>query len=257
MPLISIVTVVRNDEAGLGKTRASVASQSFRDFEWLVIDGASTDGTAALALSFREPYVAVTSEPDGGIFDAMNKGLDRAAGEFILFLNAGDILSTGSTLARVADSLSTHAVDFLYGDSFEAFGGARVIYKTARGHGGVNYGMFGCHQAMYYRRSLIGAQRYDPLLRVAGDYGFTAQFLTKHPRIERVGEALCIFDLTGISVVNKRRGRQENWHVQREVLKLPLIRRCIIRIAYVCSAFMAERLPFVYRKLRFRRPHGN
>ena len=79
MVLISIITIVRNDAPGLIRTRKSIAEQAFRDVEWIVVDGASTDGTAQLIQSFDEPYASVSSEPDHGIYDAMNKGLDRAA----------------------------------------------------------------------------------------------------------------------------------------------------------------------------------
>jgi putative colanic acid biosynthesis glycosyltransferase len=257
MCLISIVTIVRNDKPGLVRTRTSIVSQSFRDFEWLIVDGASTDGTAQYAQSLDESYVSARSESDNGIFDAMNKGLERATGDFVLFLNAGDTLVNAAILDQVGACLRRGNVDFLYGDSLEAFGGDRLVYKAARGHERVTYGMFACHQTMFYRRSLIGAQRYDCRFRVSGDYAFTAQFLTKKPRIERVDQALCIFDLTGTSWSNQRRGRKENWKVQRDVLKLSLLRRCAIRGAYVCSAFLVNQLPILYRMLRFRRLNDN
>lgn len=257
MGLISIVTIVRNDKLGLTKTRQSVASQNFRDFEWLVIDGASTDGTAQVVLSLDEPYVSATSEPDKGIYDAMNKGLSRASGEFVLFLNAGDIFAHNNVLDLVARRLCKAKIDFLYGDSLEQYGGVQLIYKVARGHRRVNYGMFGCHQAMYYRRSLVGGLRYKTDFRIAGDYCFTAEFLQKRPRIERLHEALCIFDLQGASIKNRRCGRKENWIVQRDVLGLPLIYRFVIRAAYVCSALLANQLPAMYRILRYRIVHVN
>jgi putative colanic acid biosynthesis glycosyltransferase len=257
MPLISVVTIVRNDRPGLTRTRTSIASQSFRDFDWLIVDGASTDGTAQYAQSFEEPYASVRSEPDTGIFDAMNKGLERATGEFVLFLNAGDTLVNSAVLEVVAYRLRRGDVDFLYGDSLEAFGGSQLNYKVAKGHHRLTYGMFACHQTMFYRRSLIGAQRFDCRFRVSGDYAFTAWFLTKRPRIERVDQALCIFDLTGTSVFNQRRGREENWQVQRDILKLSLSRRCAVRVTYVCSALLANRAPSLYKRLRFRRHNGN
>jgi putative colanic acid biosynthesis glycosyltransferase len=251
--LLSIVTIVRNDSPGLERTRASIAAQTgFRDFEWLIVDGASTDGTAQLAQAYEETYVSAVSAPDDGIFDAMNKGLERAVGTFVVFLNAGDTFAHSGVLGRVAAALAADDIDFLYGDSLEAFGGSRLSYKAAQGHQRVNYGMFGCHQGMYYRRSLIGAQRYDPRFRIAGDYCFTAQFLTKNPRILRLHEALCIFDLTGASVRSKRRGREENWRVQRDVLGLSLPRRLMVRGAYLCSAFLSGRFPALYKYLRFR-----
>ena len=256
MPLLSIITVVRDDLAGLERTRSSVAAQLFQDLEWLIIDGASTDGTAQFARGILEPPVSVVSEPDRGIYDAMNKGLDLAAGDYVLFLNAGDTLVSPATLDRVARRLRHGVVDFLYGDSFEDRSASSRAYKSARSVAGVGYGMFGCHQAMYYRRSLIESQRYDPVLRIAGDYRFTAEFLRKQPRIVKMEEALCVFELSGASMLDRRRGRRENWLIQRDVLGLSLPRRCLVQAAYLCSAALKKSLPFVYGKLRFRRQHG-
>ena len=256
--LVSIITIVRNDSPGLARTRASIAAQvGMSDFEWVVVDGASTDGTAQLALGLDEAYASAVSQPDKGIFDAMNKGLERAAGIFVVFLNAGDSFANPGVLRRVSEILSPNTVDFLYGDSLEAFAGDRLSYKVAQGHGRLSYGMFACHQAMYYRRSLIGDQRYDQRFRIAGDYCFTAQFLLKNPRILRLHEPLCVFDLTGASVVNKRRGRVENWAIQRDILRLSLARRLIIRGAYLASALLSGRFPKFYKFLRFRKSYDH
>jgi putative colanic acid biosynthesis glycosyltransferase len=256
--LMSIITIVRNDSPGLLRTRASIAAQvGTSDFEWVIVDGASSDGTAQLALGMDEAYSFAVSEPDKGIFDAMNKGLERAAGTFVVLLNAGDTFAGATVLKRVSEQLSSNTIDFLYGDSLEAFAGNRLSYKAAQGHGRLNYGMFACHQAMFYRRSLIGGQRYDPRFRIAGDYGFTAQFLLKNPRILRLHEPLCVFDLTGASVVNKGRGRVENWVIQRDVLRLSLPRRLLIRCAYLASALLSGRFPKFYKILRFRKSYGH
>ena len=227
------------------------------DFEWVIVDGGSTDGTAQLAMGLDEAYASAVSQPDKGIFDAMNKGLERAAGTFVVFLNAGDSFANAGVLKRVSKDLSSNSVDFLYGDSLEAFAGDRLSYKVAKGHGRLNYGMFACHQAMYYRRSMIGDQRYDSRFRIAGDYCFTAQFLLKNPRVLRLHEPLCVFDLTGASVVNKRRGRVENWVIQRDILGLSLPRRITIRGAYLASALLSGRFPRFYKMLRFRRSYGH
>lgn len=253
MPLFSIISIVRNDRVGLGKTADSIAAQSCRDFEWLIVDGASTDGTAEYALSLNSAQISAVSKRDSGIYDAMNSGIDRASGEYLLFLNAGDLFANAATLQTVADRLGAGEVDFLYGDSLEAFAGGRLVYKAAQGHRRVGYGMFACHQSMYFRRSLLGDLRYDTGLRIAGDYAFAADFLKRQPRIARLHEALSIFDLSGVSIVNRRRGREENWKVQRDVLGMSWPRRALTRAAYLASALLATQFPWVYRALRFRK----
>jgi putative colanic acid biosynthesis glycosyltransferase len=247
---------VRNDRNGLGKTCNSVRQQTFGDYEWLIIDGASTDGTAEYALSMRAPNTVAASQPDAGIFDAMNKGLDRASGTFVVFLNAGDIFVHERTLEEVAALLSGRGdIDLLYGDSLEKFDGAQPIYKSARGHESVNYGMFCCHQSIFYRRSVLADMHYDTSFRIAGDYEFTARFLAKTKRIHRFAAAICEFDLSGASRQLEHVGRAENWKIQRDVLGLSLVQRIFFQSAYLLSAFSRRHLPIVYKTLRFAMPN--
>jgi hypothetical protein len=95
----------------------------------------------------------------------------------------------------------------------------------------------------------------EPRFRIAGDYCFTAEFLLKRPRILRLHESLCVFDLTGASVLNKRRGRTENWVIQRDVFGLSLPRRVLVRMAYLGTALLSGKFPRLYRALRFRHSH--
>lgn len=118
MTFLSIITVVRNDPEGLQRTAQSLAEQQFEDFEWIVIDGASTDSTvaalAAQSAQMRQPEFLI-SEPDRGIYDAMNKGLVRAQGEWLTFLNAGDTYCEATTLTRVHDWLLAANADWGFG----------------------------------------------------------------------------------------------------------------------------------------------
>ncbi|MDE2401328.1 MAG: glycosyltransferase [Burkholderiales bacterium] len=252
MALVSIITIVRNDLSGLKHTQRSVTSQHCKDHEWIIVDGASTDGTADHALGLQDPQTSVVSEPDQGIFDAMNKGLCRAQGEFVVFLNAGDTFKDERTLQTVAEVLQTGRVDFLYGDSLQQYAGEQLIYKVARGHRKLGYGMFACHPSMYYRRSVLGDMRYNAAFKIAGDYDFTARFLRKTSSMVRLDSALCVFDLTGASVQNKARGRAENWRVQRDVLGVPLLNRVLTRLTYLLTSVLNDHFPGVYRWLRFR-----
>lgn len=99
-PKISIITIVWNDCEGMARTLASVRSQTFRDFEYIVVDGASTDGTREFLEGHEAQIDVLISEPDNGLYEAMNKGADQASGAWALFLNAGDVFATPETLAR-------------------------------------------------------------------------------------------------------------------------------------------------------------
>jgi putative colanic acid biosynthesis glycosyltransferase len=256
MALVSVITVVRNDCDALRKTHDSLVAQLFRDFEWVIVDGASTDGTAEYALSIRTSDTQVVSEKDRGIFDAMNKGIDRAAGTFVIFLNAGDVFAGERTLLDLAPLLSgPEPIDLLYGDSLERFGSARPVYKPTRGQESVNYGMFCCHQSIFYRRAAIDDLRYDAGFRIAGDYDFTARFLKRTKNIYRIPMAVSIFDLTGASTQLEHVGRYENWRVQRDVLHLPVLQRLANQMTYLLTSGLRRFLPSVYRAFRFKPVH--
>ena len=115
-PLFSIVTITFNAEATLPATLQSVECQTFTDYEYLVVDGASTDGTVALARASRA-VTSITSEPDRGLYDAMNKGLHRATGRYLIFLNAGDALHSPDTLQKIARSIEKTDADIVYGET--------------------------------------------------------------------------------------------------------------------------------------------
>ena len=131
---ISVVTITYNAEAVLQRTLDSVLSQSYPYVEHLIIDGASKDGTLALVEQYREESteqaasheVVVQSEPDRGIYDAMNKGLQKATGDFVLFLNAGDTLPATDTLELVMDK-ADDGVGVLYGNTDVVDGGAPSV----------------------------------------------------------------------------------------------------------------------------------
>ena len=118
MKRLSIITVNHNDLAGLRKTRDSILSQTFQDFEWIVVDGDSTDGGKDFIQEHQEEMAWWCSEQDNGIYNAMNKGIEHAQGEYLLFLNSGDTLSAPDTLKEVFRTEPD--ADVVYGDWTEA-----------------------------------------------------------------------------------------------------------------------------------------
>lgn len=203
-PLFSIVTVTKDNMQGFAATQDSIAAQSCQKHEWIVIDGNSTDGTKNIL-----PADAV-SENDSGIYDAMNKGIARARGDYLLFLNAGDTLADMDILATLARAAKGQP-DFIYGDALETGG----VYKKARPHGKAGWGMFTHHQAMLYRRERIGGLRYDTGYKIAADYDFTARFLMGALYVHYVPAALCIFETGGISQRNMALGRREQFQARK------------------------------------------
>ena len=112
----SIITITFNAESTLEPTLCSVAAQQENDYEYLIVDGASKDGTVALARQY-DCVTRIISEPDRGLYDAMNKGIKAATGEYLIFLNAGDSLYAPDTLNKLHDFIGENRPDILYGET--------------------------------------------------------------------------------------------------------------------------------------------
>lgn len=170
--MLTVITVTFNAGGAFPTTLASVLNQTIRDrIEYLVVDGASTDGTVAAieAAAVRGEVDAWISEPDRGIYDAMNKAVDRARGEYVLFLNAGDAFAAEDTLERLL-AVGTEQPDFLWGDC-EIVGAGRVVLDRADRMLRFLYRqMTVSHQSLVIRTDLLRTHPFDTTLRVAADY---------------------------------------------------------------------------------------
>lgn len=218
MPAFSIITVTHNNLGGLKRTYESLCIQSDEDYEWLVIDGASTDGTAQFLTSLDAERLSWSSEPDDGIYDAMNKGIKRAKGDYLLFLNAGDTLYNSSVLEKLSSMIKAQspAPDFIYGDSTEEDESGMQFYKKARAHTAIQSRMFTHHQSMIYRRKTLGTLQYDQSYKIAADYKLTARFLKQSEHMLYCPFPLCSFEPGGISQTQAARGRREQFRIRRE-----------------------------------------
>lgn|SRR5690606_3619721 len=170
-PTLSVITVVYNNAADIERTMRSVMGQTYPHIEYLVIDGGSTDGTVDIIKKYAGQIAHFVSEPDKGIYDAMNKGLAIATGDYVLFMNSGDEIYDPDTVADVFATAPD--ADIYYGET-EMFDGdwqslglrrhaipERFHWKSFR------YGMNISHQAIYIRRSLAG--RYDTRYQLSAD----------------------------------------------------------------------------------------
>lgn len=237
-PRFSIITVTRNNLPGLRRTADSLSAQTSRDYEWIVIDGASTDGTTAWLAATNAQWL---SEPDTGIYDAMNKGIARATGTYILFLNAGDVLADNTILA---DAAALDA-DFIYGDGRE---GATI--KRAHSHRARLWGMFTYHQSMLYRRAVLGDLRYDTRYRIAADYKFTAEFLGRAAHALYWPRVICDFEPGGLSQTSAAAGRHEMAQIRAELRLCPAPVGLLITAAHAALWGLRTRFPSIYSRLR-------
>ena len=172
-PLISIITVTYNASDVINKTMESLKSQTFKDFEHLVIDGASKDNTLQLIKESGLSATRIVSEPDNGLYDAMNKGLRMAKGKYLLFLNAGDTFYDATTLAHYADKAEKDN-DIIFGDTIIVDNKGNKISNrhlsapeklTKKSFAN---GMLICHQAFMVKKSL--APQYNLDYRFSADY---------------------------------------------------------------------------------------
>lgn len=180
----TIVTVTYNAEGVLRPTTDSVLMQSYAHVEHLIIDGASTDHTLQIAEEYRQKSadasrgheISIISEPDKGIYDAMQKGLDRAAGDYVCFLNAGDRLPNADTLLMIADKVDNERMPgVLYGDTDIVDDEGNYLFRrrltppeqlTWRSF---RQGMVVCHQAFYARTDIAKRVDYDLQFRYSAD----------------------------------------------------------------------------------------
>ena len=211
--LFSIITITYNNRAGLKKTAQSVMTQSCTDYEWLIIDGDSTDGTQEDFSDY--PQAGITSEPDRGIYDAMNKGIDQATGKYIIFMNAGDQFAHQDILQTIKGIITT-SPDLIFGDSFEETECGEKYYKCAKPASQINRGLFTHHQSIFYNRHSLGNRRYDLSYKIAADYHLTLNFLRNHKSASYISEPICIFEGGGISQKNIRLGREEQFRARKE-----------------------------------------
>lgn len=220
---ISIITINRNNASGLQKTIGSVAAQTVRPFEFIVIDGASDDGSVDVIRASAEAIDNWVSEPDAGIYNAMNKGVARAHGEWCLFLNSGDSFSSSTVLEQLRRGGA--AADIICGNAMIQENPPRR--KTPPADITLDFLFSGslCHQSALIRRSLLLQHPYDESLKIVSDRKFFLQALIlDNCSYETVGIDLADYDIGGYSATHRLASEQEYARVLEELFP-PRIRQ--------------------------------
>lgn len=256
-PRLAILTVVRNDLAGLADTYDSLSGQLSRDIVWLVADGASTDGTAEWLAAHAEIPLWWRSCADSGLYDAMNDLLETACRlgcSHVLFLNAGDRLAAADSAPRLLQDIVRHpGCALLYGDALERQGDGRILLKRARSHRSALLGMFTHHQAMIYRVSTLADLRFDPGYRIAADYAFTLAVLDLGEAVQ-LRWPICLFAPGGLSQRDATAGRREQAAIRRRHYRCGAAGATAIAAAQRVALAVRHHFPSAYAKLRFRCP---
>ncbi len=198
-PLISVITVVYNRKNDLNITIQSVRHQSFRDFEFVIVDGGSTDGSLDVINENATCINQWVSEPDKGIYDAMNKGVLKANGSWIIFMNAGDVFYDDKVLEVFSKKLTEYAdATIVYGDAEIVEGEESHIQRQYDRHLDLTKSII--HQSMFIRRDFLKAHPYDLRYKIMADYDNLLSISAISPqKCKHVDKIVCRYDKTGIS----------------------------------------------------------
>ena len=203
---LSIITVCKNTDKVIEKTIISVIKQTFIDYEYIVIDGASSDGTLDLINKYSTDINKLISEPDKGIYDAMNKGIEQSTGEYLMFLNAGDYFVNSDVLQKVF-KLNFYE-DIVYGDTL-ILHRSKFIRKPASSRITKFFMFFDTipHQNVFIRKSVFEkAGMHDVNYRIAGDYDFFLRAIFKYGiKTQYFGFPVTVNNLEGVSADRKNK----------------------------------------------------
>lgn len=200
MPKLSVITICFNDREGLAKTLESVFAQTWKDYEMVVIDGGSTDGSAELVKEYADRFAFSVSEKDKGIYNAQNKGWRNAKGEYCLFLNSGDFLADENALQRIFSSGPRE--DILYGDLL-VDNGKDPLYRLGQ-HDPFTFEDFIYttlfHPAAFIKRRLLEERGgYDESFRIVADYDFFLEtMLVRKCSARYIAEPVSVFNTAGV-----------------------------------------------------------
>lgn len=220
-PVVSIVTIVYNGEQLLERTIQSVIQQTYPHIEYIIIDGKSKDGTWNIVNKYAASIAYSVSEPDKGLYDAMNKGIKAATGDYLLFINAGDELLALDTIEKIMNTSSQ--ADVYYGETlmvdqeFNPIGyrsevtphklPARLVWQD------MAYGMVVCHQSILVKRSI--AELYDTSHPFCADIDWIIKALKKSNKVVNVGFVISKYLKGGISDKKLRQSLMDRFAVMR------------------------------------------
>ena len=205
---VSIITINLNNLRGLRRTMESVASQTSKDYEWIVIDGGSIDGSKELIEQNEKHITYWVSEPDNGIYHAMNKGIKETGGEYQLFLNSGDMLADNQVVEHVVPSL--HDFDFVVGNIYKSDNlGVKAFDENNLSFQRLPFMLTISslpHQSTFIRKSVFercGFYRED--LKIVSDWVLVVKALVFNQcTLKSIPTVVSIYDVKGISSVNKK-----------------------------------------------------
>ena len=226
--ILTIITINRNNAAGLEKTMRSVATQTCKDYDYVVVDGASTDNSVEVIKGLEGCFgekLKWISEPDKGIYNAMNKGIEMASGEYLEFLNSGDILASNYVVELICNKLKEFGYpSILYGNMLKDLSNGRIVRdRCFAGEQVTLLGMYrGClnHSPAFIRKSLFEKYNlYNENLHICSDWEwYTKAIVLGEETPSYTDIDVTLFDMTGISETNKELLERERRSLLQEMV---------------------------------------
>lgn len=220
-PVFSVITVTFNAGKVLERTMTSVFGQSYRGIEYIIIDGNSRDNTVEIIKQNEANLAYWVSEPDKGLYDAMNKGLQRSTGDYVMFLNAGDSLSDSECLADLARiSQECHLPDIMYGETdLVDAEGKFVAHRRLKAPRHLTWksfrmGMLVCHQAFIAKRT--SAPLYDLKYRFSADFDWCIRCMKVARNIQNADRVLIHYLNEGMTTSNRKASLKERYHIMQK-----------------------------------------
>lgn len=221
LPLISIITVCRNVGEAIGETIESILTQTYTNIELIVIDGASTDNTVEVIKQYENKLARWISEPDKGIYDAMNKGLRIASGEWVSFMNVGDSFADDNVLKSIFyDAKIPDNIKLIGGNTNNFFPDGHIEVHHATSAESIKYQIPFSHQACFTRRELdrsSGAFQFDLRYKIAADYNLFYNIYYKYgvEAIKVVDFSIANYKQEGsTSLINYRAAKKDYLRIQ-------------------------------------------
>lgn len=243
-PLISIITVVFNGEEHIGRTIESVLGQTYKQIEYIIVDGESTDGTLDVIAGFKEVDLLI-SEPDSGLYDAMNKGIKLATGDYLWFLNSGDQVYSKDTVAKMVDGLQDRP-DVIFGETViidenqNEIGDRRLKPPDTLTWKSFRQGMVVCHQSILVKRELAPA--YDLNYRLSSDIDWSIRAVKSAANTHNSRMILSRFLEGGLTDHNLSEGLKERFKIMRKYYGLiPTILRHFVFGARLTNYFLRHK----------------
>lgn len=222
-PKFSIITVTYNAANVLDDTIQSIITQTYKNYEYIIIDGNSQDDTLNIIDKYKEHITKVISEPDKGLYDAMNKGIDLSTGDYLCFLNAGDALHEDDTLHCIVRNLITKDLpDIIYGETQVVDKEGHFIYmRRLRAPQKLNWksfknGMLVCHQAFFARRDLAIKERYDLKYKFSADFDWCIRVMKHAKRIHNSHLTIIDYLNEGMTTQNHKASLKERFRIMKK-----------------------------------------